>query len=501
SHRLTIVPLDGQVVNPGGSMTGGSRTQNSGILSRANEIERLNAECVKLNGELEQKQLANKELLADLSACRADLAGTQADFTRAQEDVIRCESELTLVVEKLEDTQRSIDELAEEKVTADERLSVLAKTVEDARARAKELEEHNEALRLEIELSNSSRAKLGEDETELQKAENKAKLDILAAQKDVQAKMEAVALLRHRMVNQGIRMEDLNREIGEIAQKNCDIKDNITVLEQQAQALRSKGKESKEDVAKLIEKKNELDARAAQLRVEERAKSADREKLGGEVARLEERKGVMEKEHDDTVSKLYDEYQLTQSEALALEIDLGDPAEAKRHLQELKNKIRALGNVNVAAIDEYKEVSERYEFMSTQIADIEKSKTELEKLIAELTSKMAVQFREQFAKINRYFGETFSELFDGGKAELILEDEHNVLECPIEIKVQPPGKNVQNIDLLSGGEKGLSAIALLFAILKVSPAPFCFFDEVEAALDEVNVARYAQYARRMTGNT
>ena len=501
SHRLKIVTLDGQVVNPGGSMTGGSRTQNAGILSRANEIERLNAECVKLSGELEQKQLSIKELLADLSACRADLAGTQADFTRAQEDVIRCESELTLVIEKLEDTQRSIDELAEEKVTADERLAVLAKTVEDARARAKELEEHNEALRLEIEKSNSSRAKLGEDETQLQKAENRAKLDILAAQKDIQARLEAVAQLRHRMVNQGIRMEDLNREIGEIAQKNCDIKDNIAVLEQQAQALRSKGKESKEDVAKLIEKKNELDTRAAQLRVEERAKSADREKLGGEVARLEERKGVMEKEHDDTVSKLYDEYQLTQSEAQALEIDLGDPAEAKRHLQELKNKIRALGNVNVAAIDEYKEVSERYEFMSAQIADIEKSKTELEKLIAELTSKMAVQFREQFAKINRYFGETFSELFDGGKAELILEDEHNVLECPIEIKVQPPGKNVQNIDLLSGGEKGLSAIALLFAILKVSPAPFCFFDEVEAALDEVNVARYAQYARRMTGNT
>ncbi len=501
SHRLKIVTLDGQVINPGGSMTGGSRTQNSGILSRANEIERLNAECTKLNGELEQKQLSNKELLNDLSACRADLAGTQADFTRAQEDVIRCESDLKLVIEKLDDTARSINELAEEKASADERLSQLGKAVEDARARAKELEEHSEALRLEIEQSNSSRAKLGEDESELQKAENRAKLDILAAQKDVQAKMEAVALLRHRMANQGIKMEDLNREISEIAQKNCDIKENITVLEQQAQTLRSKGKESKEDVARLIEKKNELDARASQLRIDERAKSADREKLGGEVARLEERKGVMEKEHDDTVSKLYDEYQLTQSEAIALEIELGDPAEAKRHLQELKNKIRALGNVNVAAIDEYKEVSERYEFMSAQIADIEKSKTELEKLIAELTSKMAAQFREQFTKINRYFGETFSELFDGGKAELILEDEHNVLECPIEIKVQPPGKNVQNIDLLSGGEKGLSAIALLFAILKVSPAPFCFFDEVEAALDEVNVVRYAQYARRMTKNT
>ena len=501
SQKLKLVTLDGQVINPGGSMTGGSRTQNAGILSRANEIERLNAECAKLNAELEAKQLEEKQLLSELSACRADLAGTQADFARAQEDVIRCESDLKLVMEKLEDTVRSIDELASEKENAGERLAALEETLNQARTKAKELEEHSASLRSEIEKSNISRSKLSEDESELQKAENRAKLDILAAQKDVQAKMEAVALLRHRMANQGLRMEDLNREIGEIAQKNCDIKENITSLEEKAAALRSIGKESKEDIAKLIEQKNELDAKASQMRADERAKSVDREKLGGEVARLEERKAVMEKELDDTVSKLYDEYQLTRNEAIELNIELGDANEARRKLQEIKNKIRALGNVNVAAIDEYKEVSERYEFMSAQIEDIEKSKIELEKLISELTSKMAAQFREQFTKINRYFGETFSELFDGGKAELILEDEHNVLECPIEIKVQPPGKNVQNIDLLSGGEKGLSAIALLFAILKVSPAPFCFFDEVEAALDEVNVVRYAQYARRMTKNT
>ncbi len=501
SQKLKLVTLDGQVINPGGSMTGGSRTQNAGILSRANEIERLNAQCVKLNSELEAKRLEEKQLLGELSACRADLAGTQADFARAQEDVIRCESDLKLVVEKLEDTVRSIDELAKEKETAGERLADLEQAANLARERARGFEEHSAALRSEIEKSNISRARLSDDETELQKLENRAKLDILAAQKDVQAKMEAVALLRHRMANQGIRMEDLNREIAEIAQKNCEIKENITSLEEQAAALRSRGKESKEDVVKLIEQKNELDAAATQLRVDERAKSADREKLGGEVARLEERKAVMEKELDDTVSKLYDEYQLTRNEAIELNIELGDANEARRKLQEIKNKIRALGNVNVAAIDEYKEVSERYEFMSAQIEDIEKSKAELEKLITELTSKMASQFREQFVKINRYFGETFAELFDGGKAELLLEDERNVLECPIEIKVQPPGKNVQNIDLLSGGEKGLSAIALLFAILKVSPAPFCFFDEVEAALDEVNVVRYAKYARRMTKNT
>ena len=169
--------------------------------------------------------------------------------------------------------------------------------------------------------------------------------------------------------------------------------------------------------------------------------------------------------------------------------------------KEIKSKIRSLGSVNVGAIEEYKEVSERYEFMCEQIEDIEKSRDELIKLIDELTMNMSERFREQFTKINKCFSETFTHLFGGGKAELILEDEHDVLECGIEIKVQPPGKNVQNIDLLSGGEKGLSAIALLFAILKVTPAPFCIFDEVEAALDDVNVSRYAQYVRRMTKNT
>ncbi|MBQ3889329.1 MAG: chromosome segregation protein SMC, partial [Clostridia bacterium] len=161
----------------------------------------------------------------------------------------------------------------------------------------------------------------------------------------------------------------------------------------------------------------------------------------------------------------------------------------------------ALGSVNVGAIEEYKEVSERYTFLHNQITDVEKSKAELTKLIHELTEKMGIRFKEQFEKIDQNFGRTFSELFGGGKAKLVLSDESDVLESDIEIKVQPPGKNVQNISLLSGGEKGLSAIALLFSILKVSPSPFVIFDEVEAALDDVNVARYAAYVRTMVDNT
>ena len=188
-------------------------------------------------------------------------------------------------------------------------------------------------------------------------------------------------------------------------------------------------------------------------------------------------------------------HKLTRREAEELNIVIESVTDSRKRALELKAKIKALGTVNVSAIEEYKEVSERYEFMHSQVSDVEKAKAELIRLISELTEKMGVQFKEQFNKINQSFGETFTELFGGGKASLVLTDD-NVLECDIDIKVQPPGKNVQNISLLSGGEKGLSAIALLFAILKVNPCPFCIFDEVEAALDDVNVVRYASYARR-----
>ena len=251
----------------------------------------------------------------------------------------------------------------------------------------------------------------------------------------------------------------------------------------------------------MLEKRNAFEAESTKLRTRERELTDEREKLGNEQTRLSERKSALERQLEDAQNKLYDEYQLTRREAMELDIQIEDMAQAQRDLNSIRNKIRALGSVNVGAVEEYKEVSERYEFLGTQITDIEKSKEELIRLIAELTERMALRFREEFNKMNMHFGETFRELFRGGKAELVLEDAQDILECGIEIKVQPPGKNVQNIDLLSGGEKGLAAIALLFAILKVTPAPFCIFDEVEAALDESNVTLFAKYVRRMTKNT
>ena len=296
-------------------------------------------------------------------------------------------------------------------------------------------------------------------------------------------------------------MDELNAEIEALKNKNIWLQKDIDSLNASANDLKNKGADAKTAVGNLLEKREQLEKDSTALRTLEKEKSGEREVISGELARLEERKAAMLNEFEEFNSKLYDEYSLTKREAQALGIVIENIQESRAKLSEIKNEIKALGSVNVSAVEEYKEVSERYEFMSKQISDVEKSKSELLRLIDELTTNMSIRFREQFQRINTSFGETFAELFGGGKAELQLEDEMNVLECDIEIKVQPPGKNIQNINLLSGGEKGLSAIALLFAILKVTPSPFVIFDEVEAALDDVNVARYAQYVRRMTKNT
>lgn len=332
-------------------------------------------------------------------------------------------------------------------------------------------------------------------------AETSINLQIVELKKDIQAKEEFIEGLRRRKSSHEGHADELSAEISEINAQMAQTAELISRLTDEAAALRSEAAKSKEDIAELAQKRSGVEGESTRLRACEREKNSRRELLSGERARLEERRDVMQHELEDAQNKLFDEYQLTRREALELGIVIEDAPKAQRTLNEIKAKIRALGSVNVGAIEEYKEVSERYGFMKLQIDDIESSRAELIKMITDLTGKMSERFREQFNRINTLFGQTFAELFGGGKAELILENPLDVLECAIDIKVQPPGKNVQNIDLLSGGEKGLAAIALLFSILKVTPAPFCIFDEVEAALDDVNVTRYAQYVRRMTKNT
>ena len=500
-YRFKIVTLDGQVVNAGGSMTGGSRGHNSGILSRGNEMDKLKLQIAELTEQQTASQTEYKKISEELSSAKADLDASQADLKRVQEDIIRKESELALIDGKLDTANAALEELRREKHSASLRITDLEELKKKAQEEIDKLNKEMGSLQANLDVFTHNREQLDEKREGLNQIEANINLEILAFEKDIQARRESVDLLNRRMASHEGRLDDLNGEIAVIEKANIEIEKKIAELEKQAAELRDMGAKARENIDSLIAERTECEARSAQLRADERAKSADREKISGELARLEERKESMQKALDDAINKLYDEYQLTKSEAENMNIVIEDYQKAHRTLQEVKGKIRALGSVNVGAIEEYKEVSERYEFMHEQLEDIEKSRAELDKLITELTGKMAEQFKEQFVKINSYFGETFVELFGGGKAELILENQSDVLECNIEIKVQPPGKNVQNIDLLSGGEKGLSAIALLFAILKVSPSPFCIFDEVEAALDDVNVTRYAQYVRRMTTNT
>ena len=501
SYRFKIVTLDGQVVNAGGSMTGGSRGHNAGILSRGNEMDKLREQVAKLTAEQERDNGEYKTLSVELSAVKADLDASQADLKRTQEDVIRKESELALIDGKLDTANAALEELRREKKSASIRIGDLEAMKAAAQKEIDEINKEMGGVQADLDVITHSREKSEEKKEELAQIEAKINLDILALEKDIEAKREAVDLLNRRMASHEGRLDDLNDEITVIESANKEIEIKIQELAKQAKELHELGASAKSDIETLVSERTQCDAKSAQLRSDERAKSAEREKISGELARLEERKAQMEQQLENAVNKLFDEYQLTKTEAEELNIVIEDYQQAHRSLQEIKGKIRALGNVNVGAIEEYKEVSERYEFMKAQLDDIERSREELNKLITELTGKMAEQFKAQFVRINNYFGETFVELFGGGKAELLLENPNDVLECNIEIKVQPPGKNVQNIDLLSGGEKGLAAIALLFAILKVAPSPFCIFDEVEAALDDVNVARYARYVRRMTVNT
>ncbi|MBQ2841547.1 MAG: chromosome segregation protein SMC [Clostridia bacterium] len=501
SYRFKIVTLDGQVLNAGGSMTGGSRGSGAGFLSRVTEIESLKEKVAELEKQLDEKQSGFKSLSEELALVQAELDASEAELIKTQEDIIRAESALNLIKDRYSAAMGHINELEAEKERAKARICESEKAEKKAEEEIISVTAESEKLNVQLGELNAEREsleKLREESAEIQNALN---LEIVALHKDIEANNETVAGCIERKENFSRRADMLNEEIAQIKQENENILANIAEMEAKALGLRENSVKTNEKIEELREKRTQGEAKSTSLRNKEREMTSEREKLGGELARLEERRDAMQRELETAQNKLYDEYQLSLREAADMNIVLEDIPKAQRTLQEIKNKIRALGSVNVGAVEEYKEVSERYEYMSVQIGDIEKSREELIKLIEELTGKMAERFREQFRRINNHFSDTFKELFDGGRAELVLDDPQDVLECNINIRVQPPGKNVQNIDLLSGGEKGLAAIALLFAILKVTPAPFCIFDEVEAALDDVNVSRYASYVREMTGNT
>ena len=500
-YRNRIVTLDGQVINAGGSFTGGSTARSVGVFSRKQELDELRTRLVKLE---KKRADAEKELearKAEVDNLTAQLSGAEAEGMNASSERLRASLELdrlTAAVAQYEENTRSLAAEIEAQQAAVTQNETACAEAEAAQGKAEaELNTYNAEL---AELGESTGSLTAERER-ITNELSENQMQRLANEKDIGLHEAALEGLQSRTGEAEARARELNAAIEAAKAK---IEANALKI---AEIERTRG-ENKEKIAAAEETirtanaaRMEKEAAVARLGQENRALTDERERMSGEMARLAERKTAAETELNTTASKLWEEYQLTEAEAEKLCVPFANVADLRRQVAEVRGKIRALGNVNVGAIEEYKEVKERYDFMKAQVTDVEKSRAELNRMIAELCSEMQEMFTASFKEINRNFGAIFRELFGGGSARLYLSDENDVLNSGIEIQVSPPGKVIKNLSALSGGEQALVAISIYFAILAVNPSPFCILDEIEAALDDVNVTRYAQYLRRMTERT
>ncbi len=501
SYRFKVVTLDGQVVNAGGSLTGGSQLRNTGVLSRQADIKKLKAQTDKLIAKVKEAETLSEQINRECASIEADLLGYRADLSNKQQDLVRLEAEKRACDNEINNTQTAISDSEQELADCTEKINGFKESQKNAKVHLAELNVKIAEIDEKVNSVTGNRAELTQKREELTVKLQNIRLEIVTAQKDIDALNAEIVFARNTGSGNDKRKAMMFAQIGDVEKTIAEIKANIEQYQNDIAVLENTQKSINEQIETISAQRELFEKRSVEIRNVERDKNNEREVSGRELARLEERKINIQKEYDNIISKLWDEYELTKREAEKTAIEIEDNAKAQSRLNELKRSIKNLGSVNVSAIEEYKEVSERYEFMSAQVADVEKSKNEIEKLIVTLTKQMKEVFVESFDQINSNFTRTFKELFGGGTASLSLSDPENILTSGIDIIVHPPGKIVVHLDALSGGEKALVAIALYFAIMKVRPAPFCVMDEIEAALDDVNVFRFASYLRRMTEKT
>lgn len=495
NYHFKVVSLDGQVINAGGSLTGGSLIKNAGILSRKDDIEKINSQIENLIEKEKTLTALYNEANDDLAKAEADITNAKATLTTANEDKIRALAELKRIGDLVANADAIILDYTNESKANTDKISALKITLETSRVREAELEEQKTKIQSEIDEISGGRDELATKREEYSEKITQIKLAIIECTKDAENFAAVAASLQNALSNRDQRNNELQQEINANQELNNREQNDISAINAAIEEIKNSIAQNEQNIVSFIEQRNNIEKENALLRTTEREKTGEREKISGELARLTERKENMLAEYDNVIKQLYEEYQLTRSEAENMGIVIEKPAEAKRRLGEIKSAIRSLGSVNVSAIEEYKEVSERYEFMSVQIADVEKSRAELGKLINQLTKQMQEMFIEGFTKINESFSKTFTELFGGGSAQLVLTDPDNILESGIDINAKLPGKNVPSLDGLSGGEKALVALAIYFSIMRVNAPPFCFLDEVDTALDDINVDRVAQYMK------
>ncbi len=501
SYRFKVVTLDGQVVNAGGSLTGGSLNKRTGLLSRASEIEKYRKEAKVLADKANELKEQYSNSQQEFAKYEADILGTRGDLSTEQQELIRLRTEYKACQNEYDSLVSSIDFTKNEIVECENKISNLQKDKETADKEFSAYEE--EIANIEKTTSNltGNRLALTEKREQLSEKLQNIRLEIVTFEKDKEALISEIRTSEYNSQHQTERKENLRNQI-------VSVNSNIDIINKKIESYTNISNNYQDKIAEFnnaIEKlngdKEKFEKKSVELRQKEKDLNSTREVSGRELARLEERKINLQKQYDDIIAKLWDEYELTKRQAEEISIEIENVSTARKRLNEIKSSIRGLGSVNVSAIEEYKEVSERYEFLGAQVSDVEKSKNEIERLINDLTKQMKDAFIENFHEINKHFGQTFKELFGGGTASLELANPDDILNSGIDIIAHPPGKIVVHLEALSGGEKALVAIALYFSIMKVRPAPFCVMDEIEAALDDVNVDRFAQYMRRMTDRT
>ena len=498
SYKFKIVTLKGDVINPSGAISGGSvATKTASILGRGKEIKALEKELFEIKSKIEKLQAEKEKYENSISSLLEKFEEKQKEaqeleivYATEKQKIDTIDSEIEKLDSKLSKLRIDLDNTKNEK---EENILKQKELTE----KVSKMDEENASLNIVIE----EFTKLNKDNQkyidDLNFDITNLKISVSSFDESEMSINEIMDRITSEMDKNTLSIQNKKSAREKIIVDNQELDLKIEATKQQIIDLEKEILESSDKVEKLKQERTNKNEKLNNVEKDIESQNEKIENLKNHTSKLDLKKSKIELELNQIINKMWEEYELTPNTVGDIE-KIKNPTEVQKQVNSLRNEIRDLGSINVDAIKEYQELKERYDFMSEQRLDLEDSSSKLKKIISEMTETMKKQFAEQFKIINKNFGEVFTELFGGGKAELILADEENILECGIDIAVQPPGKKLQNMMLLSGGEKAFTAIALLFAILKMNPAPFCVLDEIEAALDDVNVYRFAEYLKKFS---
>jgi len=500
-YSFRIVTLQGDIISSTGSISGGSvQTKSVNILGRSREIEELEKELKKLEKQIIDKKKEQEDYAASIGDLIEETAKLERELQEIEIIYATEKQKMVAIEENISRLEERRDKLKQEEVTIEKQKVENRKQKEEKEQESisivKEMEELNAVIE-QFAINNKDNQKYIDD---LNLDITNLKISVSSFDESENSIDEMVARIEQDIENQKKSMELKQATIEENKKDNQELELAIQNLEAQIEQIKLEVSNSSNKVEELKQERIQKNEKMTKTEAEITSQFGVLEGLKEQIVKLDVKKTKVEQDLGQVTESLWEEYELTPNNTEEYPKP-NNVATAQKQVNSLRNKIKDLGSINIDSIEEYKKTKERYDFMSEQRLDLENTASKLRGIINDMTETMRQQFKEKFAIISKNFNEVFVELFGGGKAELILEDENNILECGIDIRVQPTGKKLQNMMLLSGGEKAFTAIALLFAILKMSPAPFCILDEIEAALDDVNVYRFAEYLKKFCRET